>query len=32
MPGEKTRWELYKNAACCFEQFLEAAPYKASFV
>ena len=26
--GEKARWELYKDAACCFEQILELAPYK----
>ena len=25
--GEKARWELLKNAACCSEQILEAAPY-----
>ena len=24
MHGEKDRWELQKNAACCFEQVLEA--------
>ena len=32
MPGEKARWELHKNAACCFEQILEAAPYKTAVV
>ena len=26
--GEKDRWELHKNAVCCFEQILEAAPPK----
>ena len=26
--SEKTKWELYKNAACCFEKILEAAPHK----
>ena len=26
---EKARWELHKDAACCFEQILEAAPHKA---
>ena len=25
---EKARWELHKNAACCFEQVLEAASDK----
>ena len=25
---EKARWELHKDAACCFEQVLDAAPYK----
>ena len=24
---EKVRWELHKDAACCFEEILEAAPY-----
>ena len=26
-PREKARWELHKDAACCFEQLLEAAPH-----
>ena len=26
--GEKVRWELLKNATYCFEQILEATPYK----
>ena len=26
--GEKARWEIYKDTACCFEQNLEAASYK----
>ena len=26
--GEKTRWGLYKSTVCCFEQILEAEPYK----
>ena len=30
--GEKAWWELYKNAACYFEQILEAAPHKTAFV
>ena len=25
---EKARWELYKVAVCCFEQILDAIPYK----
>ena len=32
MSGEKARWELLKNAACCFEQILEAASYKTAAV
>ena len=32
MRGEKARWELHKDAACCFEQILEAAPYKTAVV
>ena len=28
MLGEKPKWELLKNVACCFQQILEAAPYK----
>ena len=28
MLKEKARWKLHKDAACCFEQILEAAPYK----
>ena len=28
MPGEKVRGELHKDATCCFEQYLQAAPYK----
>ena len=28
MPREKARWELHKDATCCFEQILEAAPLK----
>ena len=27
MPEVKVRWEPYKNAACCFKQILETAPY-----
>ena len=27
---ENAEWELYKDAACCFEQILEVAPYKTS--
>ena len=26
--GHKTRWELYKNAICCFEQILETTLHK----
>ena len=32
MPEEKARWELYQDAAYCFEQILEAAPYKTKAV
>ena len=31
-PGEKVRWEQYKNVACCFELILEAVPYKTTVV
>ena len=27
-PVEKVRWELSKDAVCCFEQILEATPHK----
>ena len=30
--GEKARWELYKNATCCFKQILEVATHKAAAV
>ena len=30
--GEKARWELHKDVACCFEQILEAAAYKTAVV
>ena len=30
--GEKAWWQLYKNAASCIEQVLEATPYKAAAV
>ena len=26
--GEKTRWELHKDAACCFELILKSGHYK----
>ena len=29
---KKTRWELYKDAVCCFEQIQETAPYKKAAV
>ena len=29
---KKARWKLHKDAACCFEQILEAAPYKTAAV
>ena len=32
MSEEKARWKLHKNAACCFEQILEAAPCKTEAV
>ena len=32
MLGEKARRELYKDAACCFEQILEAELYKTAAV
>ena len=32
MQKEKVRWELHKNAACCLEQILEAAPHKTAAV
>ena len=33
MLGEEVRFELYKNAACCFENILEAKPPpKSSFI
>ena len=28
--GEKDRWELHKNAMCCFEQIMQAIPSKAA--
>ena len=28
MPGEKARWKLHKDTACCFEQILEVTYYK----
>ena len=31
-PGEKARWELHKQAVCCFEQKLETACYKTAAV
>ena len=30
--SQHTKWELHKGAACCFEQILEAALYKAAMV
>ena len=27
---EKAKWELYKNAACCFEQIQETGPKKST--
>ena len=30
--GEKTSWKLQKDAVCCFEQILEAAPYRTTTV
>ena len=32
MPEEKERWELHKDAACCFQQILKAAHYKIATV
>ena len=32
MPGEKARLEIYKGAACCFEQILGTALYKTAVV
>ena len=32
IPGEKARWELYKDDACYFEEFLKAEPYKTASV
>ena len=32
MPDEKVWWELHKDTAGCFEQNLEAAPYKTTAV
>ena len=31
-PGEKVRWKLYKNSACCLRQILMAAPNKIAAV
>ena len=28
LDSNRARWVLHKNATCCFEQILEAAPYK----
>ena len=28
----KNRWKLHRNAACCFEQILKAAPYQTAVV
>ena len=30
--AKKARWELHKNAMCCFKQILEAAPHKIAAV
>ena len=30
-PEEKSKWDLHKNTALCFEQILEAAPTKHQF-
>ena len=30
--GKRTRWELHKNATCCFQQILEATPHKTAAV
>ena len=32
MIERKATWELYRNAACCFEQILEATPHKTAAV
>ena len=32
MPEEKARWELHKDAVCCFESILEAAPPNNKFM
>ena len=32
MRGEKTRWDIHKNAICGFEQILEATPHKTAAV
>ena len=32
MHGKKAWWELHKDAACCFEQILEASPLKTAAV
>ena len=31
-PISQDTWELHKDAACCFEQILEATPYKIAVV
>ena len=31
-PAEKAIWGLLNDVACCFEQILEAAPFKTTFV
>ena len=30
MPGGKTRWELFKDATCCFDPIFEVVPHKTS--
>ena len=32
MLGEKARWELHKDAMCCFEQVLEVEPVNTAAV
>ena len=32
MPGEKARYELHTDTACCFEQILLSAPYKKAVI
>ena len=32
MPVEKAKWELHKNAVCCFEQILEVALKKKRYL